>query len=83
MSSAGARSRAMTSRAMQHPEHQRAARVRRAAVTDAVTLYGWRLTERGNLGTADELGPCMGPGCKTRHVRYGPNGRPLCGRCTP
>ena len=81
MSAAGARSRAMTSRAMTNETHQRIARVRRAAVTDAVTLYGWRLSELGNLGDGGTIGPCAL--CRTRIIRYGPTGRPLCGRCGP
>lgn len=81
MSAAGARARSANSRAMGHPSHQRAARVHRAAVTDAVTLYGWKLTERGYLGDGDVLGPCAR--CRMRHVRYGPTGKPLCPRCAP
>lgn len=80
MSSAGTKARAANSRAMAHPSHQRQARVHRAAVTDAVTLYGWRLSELGHLGDGVTTGPCAR--CQTRHERYGPQGRPLCARCT-
>ncbi len=79
MSSAGARARATTSRAMAHPVHQAVARRHRAAVTDAVTLYGWRLTELGHVDSAGALGPCAL--CRKPIVRYGMYGKPLCGRC--
>lgn len=74
-----ARIRQGNAHAMAHPSHQRATRVHRAAVTDAVTLYGWRLTERQHLSDGNVIGPCAR--CQARHVRYGPTGRPLCPRC--
>jgi hypothetical protein len=59
--------------------HQKVMRLRRAVITDAVTLYGWTLTEHGNLSTGVTTGPCARCSRPTR--KYGPNANPLCQDC--
>jgi hypothetical protein len=40
---------------------------------------GWRITEHGLPDTGSPLGPCAQ--CGATHIRYGPQGQPLCPTC--